>query len=107
MRINYFILPKNMEEGKSTTYMKFGTTLPVDYIAKVDDDTVLAIQLLLQLMEDNLPPISYNKRIYGGSSWASRTHSHLYATEPFYFISADLANYVSRQLTNGKRRLDA
>lgn len=92
-----------MEEGKSTTYMKFGTTLPVDYIAKIDDDTVLAIQLLLQLMEDDLPPIPYNKRIYGGSGWASRAHSHLYATGPFYFMSADLANYVSRQLTIDKR----
>ena len=79
----YSILPKNMEEGKSTTYMKFGTTLPVDYIAKVDDDTVLAIQLLLQLMEDDLPPIPYNKRIYGRSGWGSRAHNHVYAAGQF------------------------
>lgn len=92
-----------MEEGKSTTYMKFGANISneygIDYIAKIDDDSVLGVDLLLQLMEDDLPPMPYNRRTYGGGIWASYAHSHIYAPGQFYFMSPDLANYVSNEIT--------
>lgn len=103
----YLNVQENMEDGKSTTYMKFGAGLHVeygiDYVAKIDDDTVLAIQLLLQFIEDDLPPTPFNRRIYGGTGWASYAHNHIYAAGQFYFMSSDLADYVSNQLTTEDR----
>lgn len=99
----YLNIKENMEDGKSTTYMKLGASLSdeygFDYIAKIDDDSVLAISLLLELMEDDLPPMPYNLRTYGGGIWGSYAHSHIYAPGQFYFMSADLANYVSNEIT--------
>lgn len=104
----YLNIKENMENGKSTTYMKFGAMLAkeygIDYIGKTDDDTVLAIQLLLQFLDDDLPPAPFNRRIYGGTSWASWAHNHMYAAGQFYFLSSDLADYVSIQLTAKDRR---
>ena len=74
----YLNIKENMEDGKSTTYFKFGASLvrdySIDYFGKIDDDSVLAPKLLFQLLEDDLPPAPYNSRIYGGSSWASYAH---------------------------------
>jgi len=104
----YLNIKENMEEGKSTTYMKLGASLSdewgFDYISKIDDDSVLAIELLLQLMEDDLPPMPYNRRTYGGGIWASYAHHHMYAPGQFYFMSADLAHYVSNEITPEDRR---
>mmetsp|Transcript_20757 Transcript_20757/g.30426 ORF Transcript_20757/g.30426 Transcript_20757/m.30426 type:complete len:321 (-) Transcript_20757:70-1032(-) len=104
----YLNIKENMEDGKSTTYMKFGAQLAeehgIDYIAKIDDDSVLSDKLLFQFIEDDLPPAPYNRRIYGGTSWASYGHSIMYAAGQFYFLSSDLANYVANGLTVEKRK---
>ena len=104
----YLNIRENMEDGKSTTYFKFGASIArpynIDYIAKIDDDSVLSPQLLFQLLEDDLPPAPYNRRHYGGSSWASYAKNMMYAAGQFYFMSADLAHYVSNSLS-AKQRL--
>jgi len=104
----YLNIKENMEDGKSTTYMKFGASIAdeygIDYIAKTDDDTLISDKLLFQFIEDDLPPTPYNRRIYGGASWASYGKSIIYAAGQFYFLSSDLANYVANGLTVEKRK---
>ena len=104
----YLNIKENMEDGKSSTYFKFGASLAtpyeIDYVAKIDDDSVLSPHLLLQLIEDDLPPAPFNRRHYGGSSWASYAKNMMYGAGQFYFMSSDLANYVGNSLS-AKQRL--
>lgn len=104
----YLNIKENMEDGKSPTYLKFGAdlskSLNIDYIAKIDDDSVLAVNVVLELLDKELPPAPYNRRHYGGASWASLSKSLMYAAGQFYFMSSDLANYVGNSLS-GEQRL--
>ena len=103
----YLNIKENMEDGKSATWLKYGASLskqlPIDYVAKIDDDSVLSSELLLDLMSDELPPAPFNRNIYGGKSWSSYIKSVLYAEGQFYFMSADLANWVGLQLSAAAR----
>lgn len=107
--ITYLNIKENMENGKSPTWFKFGASISesydIDYIAKIDDDSVLSPELMFQFIADELPPMPYNRRIYGGTGWASKAKNVLYAAGQFYFMSSDLANYVGNQLT-AKDRLE-
>jgi hypothetical protein len=99
---------ENMEDGKSATYFKFGASIgiqhSIDYIVKLDDDTLLSPELLLQFIEDDLPPAPLNRRIYGGRGWMTRSKSILYGAGQFYFMSTDLAHYVGNVLTAADRK---
>ena len=46
---------------------------------KVDDNTVLTVPQLVQFTREELPPVPYNKRIYGGPPRPSRSANILYA----------------------------
>lgn len=100
-------IKENMEHGKSSTYLKYATSVSkeygIDFIAKTDDDTVLGTPLLLQFIDDDLPPFPYNRRMYGGSFVPSRKKQSIYAQGQFYFMSVDLADYVANQLTPERR----
>ncbi len=104
----YLNIQENMNFGKSPTYFKYGAHLAmeyaIDYIAKLDDDTMISIDLLLDFINDELPPAPYNKRIYGGAARMSRMQSHMYAAGEFYFMSSDLADYVTNILSAEDRR---
>lgn len=104
----YLNVKENMEDGKSTTYFKYGShiakTYGLDFVAKVDDDTAMAMPLLLEFIDDDLPPAPYNRRMYGGSFVPSRELQHIYAQGQFYFMSSDLAEYVGNSLTTQERR---
>jgi hypothetical protein len=100
----YLNIRENMEDGKSPTYFKFGADLSkdynIDYVAKIDDDTVLSPELLFsELLDSELPPAPYNRRIYGGQTWYSTSKKLCYAAGQFYFMSSDLANYVGNVLS--------
>lgn len=103
----YLNIRENMEEGKSSTYFKFGASISerykIDYIAKIDDDTVLEPHLLLQFLQDDLPPAPFNRRYYGGSPWGSWGKSIIYAAGQFYFMSSDLAHYIGYSLSPKQR----
>jgi hypothetical protein len=100
----YLNIRENMEEGKSPTYFKFAAELSkdynIDYVAKVDDDTVLSPELLFsEMLDSELPPAPYNRRLYGGPSIMSTTKNLLYGAGEFYFMSSDLAEYVGNVLS--------
>ncbi len=103
----YLNIQENMNFGKSPTYFKYGAELSkeyaIDYIAKLDDDTMISIDLLMEFINDELPPAPYNKRIYGGAARLSLMQSHMYAAGEFYFMSSDLADYVANSLTAEER----
>ena len=103
----YLNIRENMEDGKSPTYLKFGANIAnqygIDYIAKTDDDSVIGINALFNWIDSDLPPSPYNRRIYGGAPRLSRVKNTLYSAGEFYFMSADLADYVGNVLTAGDR----
>ncbi len=98
---------KNMEHGKSPTFLKYIASIAkasgLDFVAKIDDDTVMAMPLLLEFINDDLPPAPYNRRIYGGSFAPSRKRQHVYAQGQFYFMSVDLAEYVGSSMSAAER----
>jgi len=103
----YLNIKENMEKGKSTTYLKYATSVAkisgLDFIAKIDDDTVMSMPLLLEFIDDELPPTPFNRRIYGGSFVPSRELQHIYAQGQFYFMSIDLADYVANSISATER----
>lgn len=103
----YLNIRENMEDGKSSTYLKYGASLAreygIDYVGKLDDDSVLAPKELFQLLVEELPPAPYNTRIYGGPPRLSRIQNHMYAAGEFYFVSSDLADYVGNTLDANER----
>jgi len=104
----YLNIKESMEEGKSPSFLKWGASIAtdyhIDYFAKIDDDTVMAPLLLFQFLQDDLPPVPYNRRFYGGAGWASHARAFVYAAGQFYFVSSDLANYIGFQQTPEERR---
>lgn len=103
----YLNIRESMQRGKSATFFKFASEVAkrygIDYIAKVDDDTVVHPDLLLRFMHDDLPPAPLNVRMYGGNTWATREKQIFYGVGPFYFMSNDLADYVGNQLSSEDR----
>lgn len=100
-------IKENMEDGKSVSYFKYASSLSdefgIDYMAKTDSDTLISSELFQKFIEAELPPKPFNRRIYGGQSMANYDRNSIYAAGEFYFMSSDLANYVSNVLTAGQR----
>jgi len=105
----YLNIRENMEEGKSPTYMKFGANIAkqygIDYVTKMDDDTVLTHKNFFDWIDSDLPPTPYNTRTYGGATRPSRIKYTVYGAGEFYFMSTDLADYVGNKLTAEDRLL--
>mmetsp|Transcript_21276 Transcript_21276/g.31507 ORF Transcript_21276/g.31507 Transcript_21276/m.31507 type:complete len:359 (+) Transcript_21276:42-1118(+) len=103
----YLNVMENMEDGKSPTYLKFGANIAnqygIDYILKTDDDSVISFNAVFDWIDSELPPSPYNRRIYGGAPRLSRVKNTIYSAGEFYFMSADLADYVGNVLTAGDR----
>ena len=97
-----------MEDGKSPTFLRFAAkianTFDIDYVVKLDDDTLLGTELFTQFVDRNLPPAPYNTRIYGGPPCLSRLQNHIYTAGEFYFMSSDLAKYVAKTLSFEDRK---
>ena len=103
----YLNIRENMEKGKSATWLKYASLIGhqygIDYVMKVDDDTVTSVTNLVQFTRDELPPAPYNTRIYGGPPRPSVSAQTMYAAGELYFMSLDLAYYVGNELTAQER----
>ena len=101
-------IKENMENGKSVSYFKYASSLTnlygIDYIGKTDSDSLFEMKFFYELLEAELPPKPYNRRMYGGPAWGNFDTSGVYAAGQFYFMSADLADYVSNVLTPEQRK---
>jgi hypothetical protein len=83
---------------KSFAYFKwastFGPEYHLDFVSAVQTGSLLVTEKLLEFIDKELPPYPISRRIYGGE-----TYGHMggyYATDPFYFMSIDLAEYISK-----------
>ena len=104
----YLNIKENMEDGKSVTYFKFGQSIAeqfgIDYIGKTDSDSLIDMPLFLSFLMNDLAPAPYNRRTYGGQTWTNTEQLSIYATGQFYFMSADLAEYISVTMSHERRK---
>jgi hypothetical protein len=104
----YLNIKDNEHEGKSASYFKWANSLTekfkIDYVAKAPTSTLFDLDLMLKLLNLDLVPAPYNRRIYGGNTWGDYKHSIVYADSAFYFLSSDLAKYVGNDLTADDRK---
>eukprot|EP00521_Asterionellopsis_glacialis_P011901 CAMPEP_0195297742 /NCGR_PEP_ID=MMETSP0707-20130614/22108_1 /TAXON_ID=33640 /ORGANISM="Asterionellopsis glacialis, Strain CCMP134" /LENGTH=363 /DNA_ID=CAMNT_0040359645 /DNA_START=149 /DNA_END=1236 /DNA_ORIENTATION=- len=98
----YLNIRENMVEGKSPTWMDYGASIAskygIDYISKCDSDTVLSMPHLIDYIITDLSPAPYNVRIFGGlfiKNFRRGKPGNIYAAGQFYFVSSDLAYYLS------------
>lgn len=109
--VTYLNIRENMNKGKTPTWFKYASKISstfgensIDYIAKLDSDTLISIPNLLDMLNYDLPTVPRN--VYGGivcdekaCGDPERCHKILqgkiYMTGQFYFISHDLASYIS------------
>ena len=95
-------------DGKSVSYFKAAAALSenygIDYIAKTDSDSIFNLDFYFKFVEGELPPTPYNRRMYGGPSWGNYVKSSIYAAGQYYFLSSDLAHYVSNMMTHEQRK---
>jgi len=104
----YLNIKENMENGKSVSFFKYAASLAgeygIHYISKIDSDTLLSVNKLLDLIDFDLPPSPHNKRMYGGYSWGNLAGNSVYAAGQFYFMSLDLAHYIGFSLDAEQRK---
>lgn len=98
----YLNIVDSTHHGKSISYFKwvssFGDEYSIDFAAKVDSGTLLERQKLVTFMDMELPPTPMNRRMYGGGAWGHR--GSFFATNPFYFMSMDLATFIGTSRIN-------
>merc|ERR1712113_628283 len=102
-----------MNTGKSWTWQNYVASLDdankiskqhrsIDYVYKVDSDTLLDILGLIDFTRDNLPPAPHNANTYGGHARRQRLVNNEWVKFPspvamggnIYFLSIDLAHHV-------------
>jgi Galactosyltransferase len=115
---------ENMNEGKSQTWMYYGSIIAykynLDYVAKCDTDTVLYLDSYFEFAHKSMPPAPFNHNMYIGamlpkSRWrTNRTDKreidryeghfnrnfggiHVYMAGQLYIMSPDLANFVGKE----------
>jgi Galactosyltransferase len=113
-----------MNSGKSQTWFYYaGTVLDrygIDYVMKIDTDSLLYLDRYFKFAESSLPPSPYNTRILAGvpidkKDW-QMDNNHIKKTEPYfdsiyggvhiyaagqmYIISKDIANGVANVAAN-------
>jgi hypothetical protein len=113
-------IKENMQDGKTQTWFTFAASLTseynIDYVAKMDTDTLLDVRLLIHFVETSLPPTPVNpafdqRRRYGGllrefNTCGSYEHCALlrgtvYMSGQFYFVSSDLALHIASNEFDG------
>ena len=83
---------------KSFAFFKFasivGPEYHLDFVASAQTSTLIDVGKLIDFVDKELPPSPLSRRIYGGETYG-RIGGY-YATDPFYFVSIDLAHYISK-----------
>lgn len=104
-------IKENMEDGKSPTWFKYATTVLekhyFDYIGKTDTDTIIFPNYFLGNTLAKCPVFPDNVRVYGGtyrlkSEWAERQVGPVYMAGELYWMSPDLARFVTSRRCNRK-----
>jgi hypothetical protein len=117
--IVYLNIKENQMDGKMTTWFRYASQFTdFDYIAKVDDDTLIFTPNFLEYVQDKLPDIPH--RLYAGvtmdrnSCDPEKKEDHacplplvgpVYMSGELSFMSRDLALYItdSSLLPNNRR----
>lgn len=103
----YLNIKENDHEGKSASYFKWAHSLTetykIDYISKVASTTLIDVNQMIKVLNLDLAPAPFNRRVYGGDTWGSYKDNIVYAHGAFYFLSADLAAFVGGYLQPSER----
>ena len=113
--ITYLNIRENMNDGKTPTWFHYASSyIPgVDYIGKADSDTLLNIPALLSFLDrDGNHP--RRDRVYGGhlqeydacggaGPICEKLRGKVYMSGQFYWLSKDLAEYVSSSAVRSRR----
>lgn len=112
---------ENMNDGKSPTWMYYGSKLArkydLDYVVKCDEDSILHLHEFFRFAYKHLPPAPYNTNVFVGAprdkAFWPQLHNdtaereqyeayfgnvyegvHLYLAGQLYIMSADLAYFT-------------
>jgi hypothetical protein len=114
----YLDIFENMNEGKTNAWFKYANELvrryEIDYVAKMDLDTFMNVNLLSDFVRANLPLAPEtgrdNRRRYGGVLREFNTcgrfkhcallSGRVYMSGQFYFVSSDLIEFLSSEDDN-------
>lgn len=102
---------ENMNAGKTPSWFHYASTLSgIDYVGKSDSDTLMSMPQLLDFVNQDLPPSRPDPRVYGGlltdffgcgeKPWCEAIQSKAYMSGQFYFVSHDIAEYISMNRLN-------
>jgi hypothetical protein len=96
---------ENMEDGKSPSWFRYATKVVdeqfyFEYIGKTDTDTLIFPRHFLDITFTKYPSFPKNVRVFGGQErlkyeWGSRMVGPLYMGGQFYWMSIDLARFVT------------
>ena len=109
-------IKENMNHGKTPSWFHYASTLldrKIDYVAKLDLDTLVSIPQLLTFINDELPIPNQRAppRVFGGLLMdfhacggyqvvCKPVKGKVYMSGQFYFVSYDLVQHQSRWRTN-------
>ena len=119
---------ENMNEGKSQTWMYYASQIAeeydLDYVGKVDADSMLHLHEFFHFAYKNMPPAPYNSMMYIGAlrdkaywpkhdtdaervkfeSYFGSVYDgvHLYVAGQLYIMATDLAKFVGQEALSGK-----
>ncbi len=119
---------ENMNEGKSQTWMYYASQIAeeydLDYVGKVDADSMLHLHEFFHFAYKNMPPSPYNSMMYIGALrdkayWPKHATDaernkfesyfgtvydgvHLYVAGQLYIMATDLAKFVGQEALSGK-----
>jgi hypothetical protein len=106
-------IKENMNQGKTQTYFKYATTVCddqfyFDYIAKTDTDSLHFVNKFLDSELSRFPPFPDNGRAYGGfdcilKGSLEETEGVLYFAGSFFFLSPDMARFITSDECDRKR----
>jgi len=107
--IIHLIIRENMEDGETPSWFRYATKIVdeefyFDYIGKTDTDTLIFPNHLLESSFMKYPTFPNNVRVYGGQErlkyvWGSRMVGPLYMAGHLYWMSIDLARFVTTTTT--------
>lgn len=111
--VTFLDIQENMEDGKTLTWFVYASSLlsqhKIDYVSKMDCDTYLNFDLFFNFIHRDLKPAhGLRLKVYGGilnealscgvlvgNKVCRLLLSRVYMSGQFYFVSADLVEYVA------------